>query len=404
MLDFIYFGYIIYTYTFKIYNKLKMNNQDLILFKESALIACEGIFTSLERKTYNILLHNARKTYYYKDEEYWESNGFDGQDPKNNFDNFFLLRKNEFEIKIKDLINLLGEKDTKENDLKKIIEKLSDKKIEINILKKDKNCLWGERHLFHLFSSLIEIYKINDKNKTLTAIKYSLPDIIFNSISQDIKPLLFAKIDLKITQKLRSRFAIFLYEFAEDYSNSPQVPIISTKKLKKLFGISESYAFYDLQKRCLIPAISEINNTEDIPFRIEYKVIRRGQTPTAIKFNILKVNGVHLPNNHLKIKEQEQNQELSENNMIDSQGERVHLTENHTLNQKQEQNQKLTENNMTDSNMNGVPNRATKPENQIPGISAQRVKEILKDFDISRLPMAKQKELIARYGIGQDME
>ena len=82
----------------------------------------------------------------------------------------------------------------------------------------------------------------------------------------------------------------------------------------------------------------------------------------------------------------------------------VHVTKNHTLNQEQEQNQELTENNMTDSNMNGVPNRATKPENQIPGISAERVKEILKDFDISRLPMAKQKELIARYGIGQDME
>ena len=81
-----------------------IKNQELILHKESALIECEGIFSALQRKLYNLLLFNAKKKYYYKDEEYWEHNGEDGADKGWNFRNYLLLRENKFRVHIKDLI------------------------------------------------------------------------------------------------------------------------------------------------------------------------------------------------------------------------------------------------------------------------------------------------------------
>ena len=70
-----------------------------------------------------------------------------------------------------------------------------------------------------------------------------------------------------------------------------------------------------------------------------------------------------------KIKEQEQNQELTVKQYDGKEGERVHLPENHILNQIQEQNKELTVNNMTDSNMNGVRDFPPEPENRIPETS-----------------------------------
>ncbi len=164
----------------------------------------------------------------------------------------------------------------------------------------------------------------------------------------------------------------------DEKDNDKEIQLIENTQREDLFCLDLAAAYKDLKdggmtheeiaalvgrtKRHVIEILSLTLLSEE-----DKKKIKNGEP--YINFTRNKVNAVHISDSNKKIKEQEQNQELSENNMTDSQGERVHLTENHTLNQKQEQNQKLTENNMTDSNMNGVPDFPPEPENRIPETS-----------------------------------
>ena len=223
----------------------------------------------------------------------------------------------------------------------------------VNIDRKDKSGDWPENFCF------LQSYTIFSDG-----IEFELSNIMFN-ILNDNKKRPFAILNIAIEKKL-SKYAGIVFDFVQDYSNAKTLPFLSIGDLRLRLGAEEKYSqFSDIDKK-LKKALKEIKNKTGI--NLFYSVSRRGRTPVKIKF---------------------------------TQGKRVHLPENHILNQIQEQNQKLTENNMTDSNMNGVHFSAPEPENRIPEISPERVKEILKDFDISRLPVEKQKELIARYGIGE---
>ena len=53
--------------------------------------------------------------------------------------------------------------------------------------------------------------------------------------------------------------------------------------------------------------------------------------------------------------------------------------------------------NFTRNKVNAVPDFPQEPKNQILGISAERVKELCAKFDLSRLPVEKQKEINERY-------
>ena len=334
-------------------------------------------------------------------------------DKSNNSENYFNLRKNKFKTNIKELAgyfaNLRGKK-IKESSAAGQIWNLYKKELQFNIFKKDKLDAW-------LFTHAISELKIAESGD----IEYSLPSIVFEQLGQQNGVhISFAKLDLLVCLRIKSKFAGILYEFFQDYIESPQVPKIALQKIKKSFGLKENYTFRDIKKRCLEPAIKEINANPDIPFTVKLEVIHDGQTPAAVKFKIEtllseedkekikngkpyinftrnKVNDVHLPKSNKKIDEQEQNQKFTENNMTDNQAERVPVPSSHKKIKEQEQNQKLTENNMTDINMNGVPDFPPEPENQIPEILPERVKELCARIDLSRLPVENQREIKERY-------
>ena len=327
--------------------------EELILFKESGLISCEGIFSALQRKLYNFLLFYAKKTYFYKNEEYWDSAGFDGADTANNFSNYFGLRSNEFEISLKELLNFFHFEINEAYALE-LIKDLFQKEIAFNILGKDKLGKWKKGHRF---SHAITEFTFFPENK---AIKYSLPMVVFNAISQESDNIPFAKINLLLVQRLRSKFSIIFYEVFQDYAGAVRIPKIPLEKFKKLLGVKQGYTFRDFKKRCIDPAIAEINRVDDIPFTAGYEIIRNGQTPIAIQLKISKKYEPKITNNA-------------------------------------EQNQELTENNITDRNMNAVHVPTPEPKNRIPGILPERVKELYAKFDLSRLPVEKQKEINERY-------
>ena len=259
--------------------------KDLILFKESALIACEGALSLLQRKLYNALLFYARQTYFYKDKNYWDANGYDGMDESNNFRNYAGLRENNFEINIKDLVELTGSREINEKDLEKNLDDLVGKKVEVNILKKDKNEEWIEETLFVLLPRITKIKRLWGKNKVLEKINYSIPDIIFDVISQSLqKNLWFGKIDMEVQKTFRSKYSITLYEFLSDYRSAMKVPALTIKQIRKLFGLAEKYRFNDIRKRCIEPAVNEINENKNIPFKINFKIKKEKKPLILIQF------------------------------------------------------------------------------------------------------------------------
>ena len=353
-----------------------MNKKSFILHKQSGLIECEGVSTVLERKIYDILLFIARKQYYYKDDEYWNAAGFDGQDRNCNADNYFKLKNNEFKISIKELkifFSMFGT-EINEADVYSLIWSLHKRELKFNILGKDKSfAAWR-------FTTALPELEIGIAGE----IKYSLPSLIFKELSQQNSvSLLFAKLNLSICLRLRSKFALILYEFLEDYSESPAVPKITIPDLKKLFGLKENYAFYDIVRKCLAPAITEINKNQNIPFSAAYDIIRNGQTPTAVKFTI--------KNQEKKAENSNNNDNLNEKSITPKNKNSVLVTKNHTLNQEQEQNQKLKENNMTDSNMNGVHVRVPEPEWEPTAEQREKARAYLASY-----PNTPQREILRK--------
>ncbi len=316
-----------------------MKNRELVLHKESALIECEGVFSALQRKLYNLLLFNAKKKYYYKDEDYWELNGADGVNKDWNFRNYLYLRENKFNLHIKDLIKYFGN-EINENYALKLIKELFNKEIEFNILNKDKSGKWHEGRRFS--HAIIEFELRNG------TIEYSLPTPIYDVLVQDSDNLLpFAKINLKIATTLQSKYSLIIYELVEDYINSPAIPTINIEKLRKLFGLNEKYEFKNIIARCLKPAIKEINNMNDVPYLVEYEVCRNGRTPTGIKFKIRNkkddVNTVHVTDSNTLSEKDEQNQILNEKSMTENKVNSVYLTLSHIFSKKNEQNQEVIE-------------------------------------------------------------
>ena len=322
-----------------------MKNRELVLYKESALIECEGIFSALQRKLYNLLLFNAKKKYYYKDEDYWELNGADGADKGWNFRNYLYLRENKFNLHIKDLAKYF-DCEINENYALKLIKELFNKEIEFNILNKDKSGKWHEGRRFS--HAITEFEFVNG------TIEYSLPSPIYDVLAQDSDNLLpFAKIDLQSATTLQSKYSLIIYELVEDYINSPAIPAVSIEKLKKLFGLSEKYEFKNIIARCLKPALKELNSMNDVHFSVDYEVCRSGRTPTGVKFKIKNkkddVNTVHLTYSNTFSQKDEKNQEVKEKSMTENKVNTVYLTESNTFNQKDEENQEVNNENITDN-------------------------------------------------------
>ena len=364
-----------------------MEEKELILHKESGLIECDAPLTLIQEKLYNGLLYHAKKTMFRKGNEFWEEN------PGSNYsgDLSYEHIKNDFTISLSELAKLSSRTKIDLQEAKSLLCALMDIKAEYNLLNKDKYNNW---------ISFVLVPQVEIANGE---VHYSLPPwyfdrLIFWKTTGNTVP--FAQVDMAIQAAFKSRYALRFYQVFIDYKDSPfGIPELSFSDLRRILGVKAEYKRFENLIQCISAATEEINNNSDISFKINYKITRCGQKPKSLKFFLkperrslsedmsrTKVNGVHLSNNHIKIKEQEQNQELTENNMTDSQGERVHLTENHILNQIQEQNKELTVNNMTDSNMNGVP-----------VLPIEEVRKIFSKISFNNLPAVELKKLRERY-------
>ena len=229
-----------------------MNKKEVI--KHSSAIQISNKINLLERRSWNVLLANA-------------------------FDD--MKDKDIFKIPIKELANIL-EYDSNDKDyLKNILRKLNRTQIEWNILTKDKEKEWGVSTL------LADARIINGE------CFYSYSPFMREKLHN---PEMYARINLSLQNKFKSKHSLALYELFVDYYDEKrkygETPKMSINELRKLLGlVSSEYKEFKFLKRDVInKAISEINIKSDI--LIESKFIKEGRKVVDIKF-IIKRNSIN---------------------------------------------------------------------------------------------------------------
>jgi len=235
---------------------LSMNTNEIIIDKNSSSIQISNKISAIQRKSYNYMLKIA----------------------KNEFNKDKNIRT--FSITADELLVFFGIGNENYTRLKKELEVLNRTQVRYNIL--------GKNRRSKVSGAFTLISEFEYKNGIIS---YSFPKKIEDMI---LYPKMFGKINLVVIKSLRSRYAIALYELAEDYINA-QIPKMTIEKFRELMGIEKHqyYKFSMFKKYVIDVAIKEINDRENINFTITYELTKMGQKNTHIKFIVHKKENTH---------------------------------------------------------------------------------------------------------------
>ena len=106
-------------------------------------------------------------------------------------------------------------------------------------------------------------------------------------------PRVYAKLNLRLQNQFRSRYALILWEICFDYFDTDrdqgESPFIPLEVFKSLMGLEkdEYPIFKELNRNVIKPAIKEINDLTDYHVEVEQK--RLGRRIGELKFRITKV-------------------------------------------------------------------------------------------------------------------
>jgi hypothetical protein len=108
-------------------------------------------------------------------------------------------------------------------------------------------------------------------------------------------PRAFARLRIHFIMRLRSKYAVTLYEILEAYANRRDTCCtVTIDDLQKWLKVPEN-AYPDwreLKKRVIEPAVDEINtHADEAGFAVAYEGVREGKAFTRIKFTVTKTEG-----------------------------------------------------------------------------------------------------------------
>ena len=172
----------------------------------------------------------------------------------------------------------LGFGDGNQEYLKEVLRSIVDCKVEWNVLGKDKSEEWG-------VASLLAEVRIRDG-----ICSYQFPHTLRLKLHN---PRVYAKLNLRLQNRFRSRYALILWEVCFDYFDTTrdqgETPFIPLETFKSLIGLEETdYPVFKVLNRDLIkPAIQEINDLTD--YRVEVEQKRLGRRIAELKFRITRV-------------------------------------------------------------------------------------------------------------------
>ena len=224
------------------------------VIKASPAIQIQSRISLLQRRAWNVLLANAYNE---------------------------LPDKEIHSVSIVELAAKLGFGDGNQEYLKEVLKSIVDCKVEWNVLDKDKKEEWG-------VASLLAEVRIRDG-----ICFYQFPHTLRLKL---YNPRVYAKLNLRLQNQFRSRYALVLWEICFDYFDTDrdqgETPFIPLETFKSLMGLEETdYPVFKVLNRDLIkPAIKEINDLTNYLVEVEPK--RLGRKIAELKFRITKVKQI----------------------------------------------------------------------------------------------------------------
>lgn len=216
------------------------------LKKHINAIHCSNNLSLVQRKLFNALLFNA-----YSDLPY----------------------KQTFQIKGKDLAQLIGYNSKDSGKLKGALLGLMTIAIEWNVI----DCLTGQEKW--KASSILASAELSNG---LCVYEYSqiMKDILY-------QPEIYGRINIELVSKFKSSYGLALYENCLRYQGLPQTPWFPLDVFRKLMGVfDEKYnAYKDFKKRVVDIAVNEVNAISTITIIPE--VERINQKVTKIRFKLV---------------------------------------------------------------------------------------------------------------------
>ena len=221
------------------------------VIKASPAIQIQSRISLLQRRAWNVLLANAYNE---------------------------LPDKDIHTVSVVELAAKLGFGDGNQEYLKEVLKSIVDCKVEWNLLNKDNKQVWG-------IAGLLASVEIEEG-----ICSYEFPKPLRLKLHN---PRVYAKLNLRLQNQFRSRYALVLWEICFDYFDTDrdrgETPFIALEVFKSLMGLEkEEYPIFKVLNRDLIkPAIKEINDLTNYHVEVEHK--RLGRRIAELKFRITKV-------------------------------------------------------------------------------------------------------------------
>ena len=231
-----------------------MNNLSKIneVIKASPAIQIQSKISLLQRRAWNVLLANAYNE---------------------------LPDKDIHSVSVVELAAKLGFGDGNQEYLKEMLRSLRSCEVEWNLLNKDNKQVWG-------IAGLLASVEIEDG-----ICSYEFPKPLRLKL---YNPRVYAKLNLRLQNRFRSRYALVLWEVCFDYFDTTrdqgETPFIPLEIYRELMGIEadEYRTFKALNQFVIKPAIKEINDLTN--YLVEAESKRLGRRIGELKFRIAKVN------------------------------------------------------------------------------------------------------------------
>ena len=224
------------------------------VIKASPAIQVQSKITLLQRRAWNVLLANAYNE---------------------------LPNKDIHRVSMAELAAKLGFGDGNQEYLKETLEALVDCKIEWNLLNKDNKQVWG-------VASLLASAEIEEGICT-----YGFAPHLRRQLYH---PRIYAKLNLRLQNQFKSRYALVLWEVCFDYYDTErdrgETSFIPLETFRELMGLeTDDYTtFKSLNQWVIKPAIKEINDLTNYLVEVEQK--RLGRRIGELKFRITKVKQI----------------------------------------------------------------------------------------------------------------
>lgn len=138
-----------------------------------------------------------------------------------------------------------------------------------------------------LFSSVL----MSKQHRQSGWVHYTFGELLAKNL---LLPRIFARLRPHFMMRLRSKYAVTLYEILEAYVNRRECNFtVSIDELRMWLKVSEDATSYndwkDLKRRVIAPAVNEINqHVEDGGFVVAYEGVREGKAFTKVKFTLVK--------------------------------------------------------------------------------------------------------------------